>query len=198
MNEDDALKAHLRGVAVRDDRGESKVGVWFRFPDPEERAVTYPFITIDFVRPEKETDREQRGYMKLEYVPEGYEDPGAGFGQTTETPIPVSLMYQITSYARSAWHARQIQAQLLGNKLPFRYGSLYVPADDTVRRLDLLDTENMDGLDSNNKRVFRTAYTVAVSSQLFPELVTAVQQAASVQVTTFHQLEPFIIEADAA
>lgn len=198
INEDDAIKAHLREMTVADDRAQRKVGVWFRFPETEERQVEYPFVTIDLVDIQKETDREHRGIAQLDYVPEGYEAVPDGFGQTTEMAIPHSLVYQITTYARSAWHDRQIQAQLLGDKIPFRFGSLYVPADDTVRRLDLLDVQSMDGLDRNNKRVFRKAYTVAVSSELLPEVVLAVQQATSVQVTTFSQLEPFIVEADAA
>jgi hypothetical protein len=177
INEDEAIKGHLRGIQVAGKDGAMvPVKVWFRWPEQEERAIEYPFITIELLDIVRETDREQRGLTTLDYIPEGYEDPGVDFGTKAELPIPVSLVYQLTTYARSNWHDRGIQAALLGNKLPLRFGALVVENDDTIRRLDFLDFENMDGYDSHNKRLFRKAYTVAVSSELLPEEIVAAQK----------------------
>lgn len=195
VNEDEALKKMLKGMTVSDQNDVDRpVKVWFRLPESEERQVTYPFITIDLIDVDEEKDRAQRGRIKTEYLPEGYSESPIGSDYLTETPIPVSLVYQITTHTRSAWQDRQLQGVMLGNKLPFRFGSLEVPADQTVRRLDLIDWQQVDSLDRNNKRVFRKAYTIAVSAELFPDALLAVQRVTAVRPTVLHQLEPFIVE----
>lgn len=200
INEDEAIKSMLKGMTVGDQNNpERPVKVYFGLPESEERRVDYPFVTIDLIDIEEEPDRAHRGRIKPQYLPEGYEAPPAGHGDyRTEFPIPVSLLYQITSHTRSAWHDRQLSAELLGNRLPLRFGSLHVKADDTSRRLDLIEWQRHDGLDRNDKRVFRKAYTVAVSAELFPEALVSAQQVATVGITTFHQLEPFIVEQEVA
>lgn len=195
INEDDALKEHLQGLIVTDQRSNSrKVGVWYRLPESEERRVTYPFVTIDLIDIEEETDRAHRGRITLDYVPEGYQAPVLDSNHRTEFPIPVSLIYQITTHSRSAWHDRALHSQMLTDKLPFRFGSLDVPADDTVRRLDLLGWDQADLLDNDGKRVFRKAYTVAVSSELLPDAIAEVPKVKSVDISLFHQLEPYIVD----
>lgn len=196
INEDEALKQLLGGITVSDQNDNARpVKVYFRLPEPEERQITYPFITIDLIDIDEETDRSHRGIVAPEYSVEGYSDPAAGFGAYQgEFPIPVSLIYQLTTFTRSAWHDRLLSAAMLGNKIPFRYGSLDVPADETVRRLDLLEWQSVDSLDRDNKRVFRKAYTIAVSSELLPEAMTSVQTVDTVDTAVFHQLEPFIVE----
>lgn len=195
INEDDALKRHLQGLTVSDQNDATrKVGVWFRLPEAEERPVTYPFITIDLIDVAEESDRAHRGLVSPAYRPEGYVTPPEGFGDQTEYPLPVSLTYQITTFTRSAWHDRQLSAQMLGNVIPMRFGGLHVPADDTVRRLDFVEWQQVDGLDRDNKRVFRKAYTVTVSAELFLDALIEVQQVTKVVPTVFHQLEPFIVE----
>lgn len=198
FSEDQALKDWLSGITVADDNDpERKVGVWFRYPDPEERQVSFPFLTIDLADITEETDREHRGYYQPDYVPEGYEEPEDGWGQKMELPIPVSIIYRITSYARSAYHDRQIQNRLMGWRLPLRFGGLHVEADDTVRRLDFLDWAPFDGFDANNKRVFRKVYTVAISSELLPEAMVEVQKVATVDLNLLYQLDQFEIAIDA-
>jgi hypothetical protein len=198
INEDQALKDLLEGMTVADqNQAERPVSVYFRMPEAEERRVTYPFITIDFIDMEEEVDRAHRGTVTPEYLPEGYEEPVVDGVYKTEFPIPMSLIYQITTHARSAWHDRSLVAQML-NKLPVRFGSLDVAADETVRRLDRLDMQQVDMLDQNNKRVFRKAYTVAVSAEIFPEALLASQRVTQVIPTVYHQLEPFIVEPEVA
>jgi hypothetical protein len=200
ISEDDALKKHLSGLTVADQNdADRKVGVWFRLPEAEERRITYPFITIDLIDVREEYDRAHRGVVIPNYVPEGYEEPPEGFGRkATEFAIPVSLVYQITTHTRSAWQDRQLTGQMIGNKLPLRFGQLHVQADDTVRRLDLLEWQSLDSLDRDNKRVFRKAYTIAISAELWPDALLEVQKVASVGITVFHQLEPFIVELEEA
>jgi hypothetical protein len=198
INEDQALKEHLQGLTVSDQNDNARpVKVYYRLPESEERAVSYPFLTLDLLDIEEEPDRAHRGRITPQYLPEGYTTPPAGMGDyKTEFPIPVSLLYQITSHTRSAWHDRQLTAQLIGNKLPIRFGQLFVPADETVRRMDLVDFQAADSLDRNNKRVFRKAITVAVSAELFLEELETAQTVDSVGITVYHQLEPFIIEQE--
>jgi len=199
INEDNALKALLKGMTVSDDNEAArKVGVWFNYPDPEEVTVTYPFVTISLVDIEEAPERAHRGRIKPSYVPEGYEAIPGNHGQSTEYPIPVDIYYQITTYARSAWHDRYIQAQLIGNRLPLRFGALEVEADDTIRRLDRIGFQDMDRLDRNQKRLFSKAHSIKVSSELFPEEVLRVRQVASVHVDLVHQFETFVVDQEPA
>lgn len=195
INEDEALKRHLQGLIVSDQNNPQRpVKVYYRMPEAEERQITYPFITIDLIDIEEETDRAHRGRIGLDYVPDGYDPSPVGADNLTEFPIPVSLLYQITTHTRNAWHDRALQAQLLGNKLPFRFGGLEVKADNTVRRLDFLGWDQADALDQNRKRVFRKAYTVAVSSEMYLDAIVAVPLVERVEISLFAQLQPFIVE----
>lgn len=195
ISEDQALKDHLQGLVVTDQNNDQrKVTVYYRMPEAEERRISYPFITIDLIDIEEEKDRAHRGRIGLDYVPDGYDPAPVGADNLTEFPIPVSLLYQITTHTRSAWHDRVLQAQLMANKIPFRFGALEVKADNTVRRLDFLGFDQADALDAQRKRVFRKAYTIAVSSELYPDAVLSVQQVASVGISLYSQLESFIVE----
>lgn len=198
LDEDNALKAHLKGMIVNDDGGERRVGVWFRLPEPEERTREFPYITIDLVDIERAAEREHRGRIKMSYVPANVAASPVGSDNKTEFPIPVELVYEITTHTRKAWHDRQLQSLMLTDKLPFRYGMLEVATgvDDTVtmRRLDFVDVISNDGTDENGKRIFRKVYTVTVSSELFPDTIAAVQRVTTVQPTLLHQLETFTVE----
>lgn len=193
INEDEALKQHLSGLTVSDSKAANRpVKVWYRLPEAEERQITYPFITIDLIDVAEEFDRAHRGPVEVFYEPEGYTNPIAESQPWAEFPTPVTLTYQITTHTRSAWHDRSLLAQMYGNKIPLRYGALVVPADDTVRRMDLIDMRSVDGLDQNNKRVFRKAYTVNVSAEIFiGELATA-EVAQAVDLSLFHKLTTYI------
>jgi hypothetical protein len=193
INEDEAIKQLLSGLTVSDQNvAERPVKVWFRMPEAEEREVTYPFITIDLIDISEEEAFAHRGRIKPGYVPQGYNPSPIGSDYKTEFPVPITLTYQISTFTRSAWHDRQLTLKM-HNVLPFRFGSLYVEADNTVRTLQLLDVQPFDGMDANNKRVFRKAYTVTVYSEIFPDALLAIQRVEQVRVDVHGSLEPLTI-----
>lgn len=195
INEDQALKQWLKGMTVADNQATRSVGVWFKLPEKEEREVSWPYITIEFLDVNEEPERAHRGRTVLNYAPEGWDPSPDGFTDKTEWPIPVALLYQIVTHTRSAMHDRQLQATILSQKLPFRFGALLVPADETVRELQLIDVRSADYLDQNRKRVFRKVYTISVSAELLPESIVAIQRVETVHINVDYQLEPFTIDA---
>tara|TARA_Y100001951_G_scaffold98329_1_gene99011 strand:+ start:357 stop:1097 length:741 start_codon:yes stop_codon:yes gene_type:complete len=83
--------------------------------------------------------------------------------------VPVDLLYQVTTFTRSAIHDRYLQAHILTQVVPFRRGYLNVPIDDTSRHMDLLDWRAADMLDEEagfKKRIFRKVYTLSVTSEI--------------------------------
>jgi len=171
LSEDAALKELLKGIVVTDQRanaeGETRpVKVWFGMPDQELRDQTYPYITIDMIDVAEDRARAMRGVL------DGTQDSGYlrpstannGKGMKIDMPIPIYIDYQITTYARNPRHDRQILSDLLFTRLPLRFGAL-LPADDTVRRLDVLDVAKRDTVEQA-KRLFINAITVRVSSEM--------------------------------
>ena len=98
------------------------------------------------------------------------------FAGDTESPflsamehVPVDLIYQVTTFTRSAIHDRYLQAHILTAIAPFRRGYLNVGADGTQRHMDMLDWRSADMLDEEagfKKRIFRKVYTVSVTSEI--------------------------------
>ena len=83
--------------------------------------------------------------------------------------VPVDLLYQVSTFTRSALHDRQLSASMLTKVFPFRTGSIHVQADNTDRRLELLDWSTADLLDPEagyRKRIFRKVYTLQMSAEL--------------------------------
>lgn len=200
--EDAALKTRLQGlyVAVANEEREEdtydgdddaplktinskrrKVPVFFRLPEDETRRQTYPYITIDFLTPQRDVEREHRGYQDYGTTDNAYTPMGMPVGGGRgELPIPFTLIYQITQWTRYARHDREIMTQLMFDKLEPRFGYLEMvatagaPDDNTVRRLDLLSgPTSADVRDPQGKRLFRKIYTVGVSSELFPSELKA-------------------------
>lgn len=163
INEDKALKAKLSGIKVSDDKNPQRpVGVWFGQPDTEIRQASYPFLTIDLIDVAEAFDRAHRGYVDLKYTPEGA-DPTKPYA--TDFPVPINLDYAITSYSRQPRHDRQIMAQLMYGPLALRFGTLVIPEDGTVRRLDFLGFTKRDAVE-DGKRLFVNTFTVRVSSEI--------------------------------
>ena len=82
---------------------------------------------------------------------------------------PVDLLYQVTTFTRSALHDRYLQAHILTKVAPFRRGYLAVGADNTHRHMDMLDWRSADMLDEEagfKKRLFRKVYTLSVTSEI--------------------------------
>ena len=183
LSEDKALREKLTGMTVTDQKadelGEARpVGVWFGQPDQEIRSQSYPYVTIDMVDMQRDLEREMRGISTAEYLrPETF-DEDESF--EIDLPIPVSIDYQITSYARHPRHDRAIMSQLLSVKLPIRFGTLELD-DNTVRRLDVLDVSKRD-ITEQGKRLFINAITVRVSSEIAPTTIRQLQQVLSVHL----------------
>ena len=192
ISEDKALRTKLQGMTVADQKSDGQevarqVGVWFGQPDQEIRSQSYPYITIDMIDIVRDQQREYRAKVKPEYLagPEVLE----GDDWEIETPIPVYIDYQITTYSRHPRHDRQILAQLMGSKLPIRFGVLNVVEDSvteggtttttiTARRLDVMSVSKRD-VTEQAKRLFVNAITVRISSEIpleiFEQLYTVTQ-----------------------
>jgi hypothetical protein len=179
--EDEALREQLKGMTVSDDKEATRpVGVWFGQPDAEIRQQSFPFVTVDLINVVEDKQRT----MSAQQVSPWYNQPeelvldNITYGDwSMYMPIPVTLMYQVTTFARQPRHDRQIIAQLLDQRLPLRYGSLVVREkftgvvdgvdqwDSTVRRLDMVGISKNDRTESG-KRMFMNALTVQVSSEV--------------------------------
>ena len=183
INEDNALKTLLSGLTVSDAGNAARpVGVWFGQPDAQIRQQSYPYITIDLIGISEAQERVHAGLVELNYVPEGV-DPDKDY--LVQYPIPVDLMYQVTTYARQPRHDRELLAQLLYSKIPLRFAVLTV-GDNTVqgttRRLDVLDISKRD-ITEQGKRLFVNAITVRVSSEIAAETYKQMYKVLQLNVT---------------
>jgi len=180
LNEDAALKGLLSGITVSDAGNASRpVAVYYGQPDKDLRTQSYPYITLDLVGIKEDFERAHRGYVYMNYQPEDVTiqaDANGKIISTTQFPIPVDLFYQISTWSRQPRHDRQLVAALFAQgRLPFRFGQLYIPEDDTLRRLDMLGFSKRDTTESN-KRLFSNVYNIRVSAELFPDQVAQVYQ----------------------
>lgn len=168
LSEDKALRELLQGLTVQDQKadgssaGARNVGVWFGQPDQEIRAQTYPYVTINMIDIQRDFSREMRGKTDAEYLKPQTLPVEQGF--TRDIPIPVDLEYQITVFSRHPRQDRELMAEILFTRLPFRFGTLDLD-DGTTRRLDVLDVTKRD-LVEQGKRLFLNAITVRVSSEI--------------------------------
>lgn len=185
LSEDEALKAKLQGCVVDDHSdNERPVEVWFGQPDIEIREQKYPYITIDLI---DVSEARERVMVHAGVTPWYYEIAFPELDQlpddwTMPYPIPINLDYQITSFSRSPIHDRQILGQLIGQKIPFRFGWLNVTEKtevvgpntvlhQTTRRLDMLGHYKRD-LVENNKKMYMNIFTVRISSEI-PNIAVA-------------------------
>jgi len=177
--EDLALKTHLAGLTVADEKSAARqVKIWFGYPDVEVRAQEFPFITIDLIDIVPTTERQNSGVMyDSDY--NGTIAPSAGVFYKYDIPVAYDLVYQVTSYARHPRHDRAIMYQLL-NKFPSKFGKLAVPnqlGTETGYRSMFLDgfvkRDAVEG-ETGNRRLLRNALSVRVVSEMSPLLVDAV------------------------
>jgi hypothetical protein len=182
LGEDKALRDLLKGITVHDQQADSTslprpVGVWFGQPDQELRNQSYPYITIDMIDINRDPAREMRGLVSPDYLKPS--DLGANQGFDIPIPIPVTIDYQITTYARQPRHDRELLSKVLYTKLPLRFGVLNVLESTTVvgdtttnnvtvRRLDVADVSKRD-ITEQGKRLFVNAITVRISSEIVQE-----------------------------
>lgn len=208
--EDEALKKRLSTLTVKDDRNAARpIQVFFRYPDNETERV-YPFITIEMIdivhaRNRQHSENEliffntaggasapanwEKRPDALTYWP----DESANLTSITNKDqfqiiatnefVPVDLVYQVSTYARTAIHDRQITAMMLAKVFPFRRGSILIEADNTNRRLELLDWTTADLLDPEagyRKRIFRKIYTLQMGAEMPSTDLYGYKQATSV------------------
>lgn len=182
LNEEEALKKVLQGITVSDYNNATRpVLVRYGQPDQENHSQTYPYIILDLVDITVDNDRIASGIVSLPYIPEGWPTPATGKSYWIETPLPLSFYYQATLYSRHPKHDREMLAQLM-HKIPYKYGGLYVPEDDTIRSCWLVQFRKQDNTEGG-KRLFRSTYTIRVFSEMLPMMAVIVGQANSVVVT---------------
>ena len=200
LAEDEAIKLHFSNLTVSDDRDASRpVQVFFRYPEGETERH-YPFITIeliDIVHAKNRQHSESFLYTdraghpsNIDYWPStssASSPPLAGndLYRTSEF-TPVDLLYQVSTFTRSAIHDRQLANQMLANIVPFRYSSIMIEADGTSRRLDLLDWSTADLLDPEagyRKRIFRKVYTLQMTSEIPTTALLGLKKVTSVSTT---------------
>lgn len=179
LAEDEALRDLLLGMTVSDSKATSRpVGVWFGQPDPEIRAQSFPFVTIDLVDIAEASERVMNARVDPWYA---YTSEDAEtMGWDIWYPTPLNLDYQISVFSRQPRHDRQIMQQLMTTRLPLRFGSIDVVhrhdeeeidgetelvAQATARRLDVLDIVKRD-ITEAGKRMFMNAISVRISSEV--------------------------------
>lgn len=188
LAEDAAIKGRFSGITVSDDRNNSRpVKVFFRYPDGETERE-YPFITIELIDIVHASNRQHsetilygstdplnpyEGPNSMTYWPStlstfaSYANQGSLV--TAHEFIPVDLLYQVSTFTRSALHDRQLTANIMQRIGRFRWGFIDIPEDGTNRRLDLLDWITADLLDPEagyRKRIFRKVYTLQMNAEL--------------------------------
>lgn len=206
LAEDAAVKSRFSGLTVTDDRNAQRpVKVFFRYPDGETERE-YPFITIELIdivhakeRQHSHTtlyqstsDASVNWYTSqpnaLTYWPsEHYDFRSYGSeGPFVSTPefLAMDLVYQVSTYTRSALHDRQLTSQIMRNRAQWRWGYIGIPEDGTTRRFDLLDWVTADLLDPEagyRKRIFRKVYTVQINADLPVGSIDVIQKVIGVE-----------------
>lgn len=207
LAEDAAIKARFANISVSDDKNAQRVAkVFFRYPEGE-KEKEYPFITIEHVglTHNRQLQMSEHSYyftnnsygaslgssVFVDYFPSELTgaslsavlDETDSFYLRMDSFVPVTLMYQISTYARSALHDRQLTSKILRRVAPFRRGFIEIPEDGTVRRFDLVSWGNSDLLDGEagyRKRIFRKVYTINMSAEIPASDLVGVKQVASV------------------
>lgn len=185
LDEDRALKEKLSGFSVVNysDGKKINIPVFFRFPDPEERTRTFPHIQIDLVDVVFDRTRAHRAAYYIQAGDTETATPLTGFTLVADDmPLPWSLIYQITTFARQPWQDRQLQG-LMFMQFPEQFGFLNMANyDNTARRADLQSSVRRDTVDSTNKRLYKNIFTVAISSEFYLAQLQQIQQIASIDV----------------
>jgi hypothetical protein len=171
--EDLALKTHLSGLTVSDEKSGSRlVKVWFGYPDVEARAQEFPFVTIDLINVTPANNRQHSGYY-VDTDKSGTVASAENVYYQYDIPIAYDLTYQVSSYARHPRHDRALMYQLW-NKFPSKYGVLPVPNEigtEIANRSMFLDgftkKDAVTG-ETGNRRLLRNIYTVRVVSEMTP------------------------------
>ena len=189
LAEDAAVKNRFSNLTVSDDRNQERaVQVFFRYPEGETEKA-YPFITIEMINLSHDTRRQlsetnyyysntvsaSNGSSYIDYYPSEMTSSElaslniANHALKVHSFIPVNLMYQVTTYTRTALHDRQLSSKILRRVVPFRTGFIEIPEDGTIRRFDLQSWSTSDLLDREagyRKRIFRKVFTIQMNAEI--------------------------------
>lgn len=183
LAEDQAMKAKVSGLVLPIKGQDSEVPVRFRFPEGEfnpqgqptaPSGISYPLITIDQTTVTYDRKRDHVNYVAISYVPDmAPELPDPDRTGDTLYPLPVQIGYQVTTWARSAQHNVMLRAALLApDRLPIRFGWIYVGADDTWRQIDSMGVRSDHFIDDQKRRIFRNIFTLLVDAELLKTTIT--------------------------
>lgn len=168
--EDLALKTHLQGITVSDEKVNNRqVKVWFGYPDIEIREQTYPFITIDLLDITPALNRQHQGRL----YDSDYRGTSAAGVYSYDYPVAYDITYQITTHARHPRHDRALMFEL-HKRFPSIYGYLRVPNElgtEFSYRSTFLDgfvKRDTVEEDSGGRRLLRNVFTVRVVSEMTP------------------------------
>lgn len=170
LTEDAALKTHLSGLTVVDEKSVTprSVQVWFGTPDVELRDQKFPFITIDLMDIRIASERQHSGVI-YDQDNAGRVLPATNMVYQYEYPATYDLIYQISTWARHPRHDRQIIAQIMSQKFPNRYGKLGLVADVgtevSYRHMFLDEYLKRDGVE-DGRRLLRNIFIIRVVTDL--------------------------------
>lgn len=208
LAEEAALKQYLSGLTVPNQRGEggvSEVPVWFRWPESE-RRMSYPFITLDLlsinaaygrwtsvydvakapVYFEADDGGEGRwGMYYPGYMPQIPDDPDTSY--YVERYLPYDLMFQVSVYARSAFHDRFLTSRFITDVFPPRSFAIDVQADHVWRRCELVQWVSGDTMETSeaSKRIFRKIYTVRMETEIPTSKIVEFEKIRTVHVDLY-------------
>ena len=186
LAEEEALKKWFTGITVPSLQGGDpiEVGVWFRYPEGE-RQIKYPFIVIDLLTLEPDFDLFTSTYYQSDpdtlYVPSVSQhlpplpDNGWGMGYDVREYLPFRIVWQVSTYARSALHDRYLTSIFTTDLLPVRPFFVYDAADGVDRRTDRIGFQAADTLEtteSGTKRIFRKIYTISMLTEISQTVFT--------------------------
>lgn len=187
LAEDQALHRYLENLQVPKRPGSNEmqnVGVWFRFPEGE-RQIAYPFITINFVdaAPAYELWTSEYVVDPVDlYVPDKRPTlpaPNTNMNYSIRPYLAFNVGYQVTVHSRSHLHDRYLASLFMTDIFPPRPFWMGVDADNTWRRVELVDFAQQDvpeTTESGNKRIFRKIYTVTMLAEVPQERLAQVWQ----------------------
>ena len=185
LAEDQAIKDSLKGITVSDAANNTRpVGVWFGQPDAEIREQKFPYIVIDLLDVSGNKDQYMDSYGTLGTRNADVPLSSGGVAVQTFSPTPMLLTYQISSWARSPRHDRQILTALNHGVLHPRFAQVMDAATETNRRVVVQSFAKRDTTDENSKRVFRNVWTVQVVSEIFYHTVDLFRQVSTVTINS--------------
>jgi hypothetical protein len=212
LAEESALKEYVSGLMVPNPRGEgelSEVPVWFRWPESE-RRMAYPFITIDLLSIDKADERFTSFYnvarspvtfegLDGEDDREGIYYPGYSYDVQPSTDevglhidryAPYNLMFQISTFARSAYHDRFLTSRIITDIFrPKGDFWINVAADHAARRCWLVQWTSGDTMETSeaSKRIFRKIYTILMETEIPVSKIEEYQKVSSVHIDLYNK-----------